>query len=394
MKPEDISQIKNVMQPVATARGLPNAFYTDADVHEQEKKLVFHAGWTCIGFGKDVAEPGFAKPVNHLGQPLVIVRGQDGEIRVFQNVCRHRGMILVDEPKQVKGVISCPYHAWCYELNGKLRATPHVGGPGKNIDPNIKRDDLGLLEVRSHVWMDLVFVNVSGDAPAFDTAIAPLSKRWSEFTGQPIFHGGSDSSFKLEVNTNWKLAVENYCESYHLPWIHPGLNSYSRLEDHYHIVEPGAFSGQGSVVYNPKLDESGRAFTNFDGLSEKWNEGAEYIALYPNLLLGIHRDHMFSILIEPISHDKSIEHVEIYYTREEMCGDDWADLRAKNAALWKEIFVEDIFVVEGMQSGRAATGFDGGKFSPVMDEPTHTFHHWVASKFAGQLDGASIHPAG
>jgi len=393
MKPEDISQIKNVMQPVSTARGLPNAFYTDADVHEQEKQLVFHANWTCIGFGKNVPNPGDAFPVKHLGIPLVMVRGQDNTLRVFQNVCRHRGMILVEEPKQVKGVISCPYHAWCYELNGKLRATPHVGGPGKNIDPHIDRETLGLIEVRTHVFMDLVFVNVSGDAPAFETAMAPLIERWSEFVNKPIFHGGAESSFTLDVKTNWKLAVENYCESYHLPWIHPGLNSYSRLEDHYHINEAGSFSGQGTVVYNPKLDDTGRAFKNFADLSSKWDTGAEYIALYPNLLLGIHRDHYYAILIEPVSHDRSVEHVEIYYTDEEMLGEDWADLRQKNAALWKDIFIEDIFVVEGMQAGRAAPAFDGGKFSPVMDEPTHTFHHWVAGQFAGQLEGASIREA-
>jgi len=393
MKPEDISQIKKVMQPVATAHGLPNAFYADPAVHEEEKKLVFHDNWTCIGFGKDVPEPGDACPVSHLGVPLAMVRGQDDTLRVFQNVCRHRGMILIDEPKKLKGVISCPYHAWCYELNGELRATPHVGGPGKNVDPHIDRATLGLIEVRSHVWMDLVFVNISGDAPAFETAMAPLIERWSEFADQPIFHGGPESSFKLDVKTNWKLAVENYCESYHLPWIHPGLNAYSRLEDHYHINEEGYFSGQGTVVYNPKLDDSGRAFRDFNGLSSKWDKGAEYIAVYPNLLLGIHRDHFYGILVAPASHDSSIERVEIYYTSEEMLGDDWADLRQKNAVQWKEIFIEDIFVVEGMQAGRSAPGFDGGKFSPVMDEPTHTFHHWVASQFAGQLEGASIREA-
>ncbi|MGI9407643.1 MAG: aromatic ring-hydroxylating oxygenase subunit alpha [Hyphomicrobiaceae bacterium] len=393
MKPEDISQIKAVMQPVETAHGLPNGFYADPDLYKQENKVVFHDNWACIGFGKDVPEAGDARPVRFLGTPLVMVRDQDGGLRVFQNVCRHRGMILVNEPKKLKGVISCPYHAWCYELNGKLRATPHVGGPGNNVDPHIKRDELGLLEVRSHVWMDMVFVNLSGDAPDFEVYAGKLLERWKEFAGQPVFHGGADSSFKLEVNTNWKLAIENYCESYHLPWIHPGLNSYSRLEDHYHIVEPGAFSGQGSVVYNPKPDDSGRAFTNFDGLPEKWDEGAEYIALYPNVLIGIHRDHFFSILIEPVSHDKTVEHIEIYYTSPEMLEESWADLRQKNSAQWKEIFIEDIFVVEGMQRGRAAPDFDGGKFSPVMDEPTHTFHHWVASQFAGQLDGASIQTA-
>ncbi|MEL7542265.1 MAG: aromatic ring-hydroxylating dioxygenase subunit alpha [Pseudomonadota bacterium] len=390
MKPEDISQVKNVMGPIATARGLPNAFYGDPDVHAQETQLVFHDNWACIGFGKDAPNPGDATPVNHLGIPLLLVRDREGTLRVFQNVCRHRGMILVDEPTNIKGVIACPYHAWCYEMNGKLRATPHVGGPGKNVDDNIDRATLGLIEVRSHVWMDVVFVNVSGEAPAFEDAMAPLLARWSEFHDQPIHHGGPESSFKLTVQTNWKLAIENYCESYHLPWVHPGLNSYSRLEDHYHINEPGVFSGQGTVVYNPKLDDTGRSFDNFANLSEKWDTGAEYISLFPNLMLGIHRDHYYAIRIEPVSQTETIEHVEIYYVNEEMCASPMADLRAKNAALWKGIFEEDIFVVEGMQAGRAAPGFDGGKFSPAMDEPTHTFHHWVASQFAGQLDGASI----
>ncbi|MEL6288440.1 MAG: aromatic ring-hydroxylating dioxygenase subunit alpha [Pseudomonadota bacterium] len=393
MKPEDIRQVKNVMGPVTTARGLPNAFYGDPDVHAREQQLVFHENWACIGFGKDVMEAGDAMPVTHLGIPLLIVRDRDDTIRVFQNVCRHRGMILVDKPTKIKGVIACPYHAWCYELNGKLRATPHVGGPGRNVDDHIDRATLGLIEVRSRVWMDIVFVNMAGDAPTFEEHMAPLLERWGDFAGKPVFHGGADSSFTLRVQTNWKLAVENYCESYHLPWVHPGLNSYSRLEDHYHITEPGLYSGQGTLVYDPKLDDTGRAFTNFADLPAKWDRGAEYISLFPNVLLGIHRDHFYAIRLEPISQSETVEHVEIYYTDPEMLGDDYADLRAKNAALWKGIFIEDIGVVEGMQAGRAAPGFDGGKFSPAMDEPTHTFHHWVASQFAGHLEGASISPA-
>ncbi len=177
--------------------------------------------------------------------------------------------------------------------------------------------------------------------------------------------------------------MENYCESYHLPWVHPGLNSYSRLEDHYNIVEPGAFSGQGSVVYNPQLDAT-RKFANFGGLSDKWNTGAEYVALYPNVLLGVHRDHTFAIMLDPQSHDHTIERIEIFYTSEAMCGPDMADLREKNAKMWKDVFIEDIFVVEGMQKGRSASLYDGGKFSPVMDPPTHCFHGWVARRFAGK----------
>lgn len=381
MKPIDRSQLAHVMEPVATARGLSNAYYTDPEIFAIEKQKVFAEGWPLIGFGKDVPEPGMAKPVNFLGVPLVMVRGREGELRVFQNVCRHRGMILVAEPARLKGVLRCPYHSWCYELDGRLRSTPHVGGPGQNVHECIKREELGLIEVRSVVWMDLVFVNLSGTAPAFEVYAADMIERYAEFSRQPVFHGGADSSFTLEVATNWKLAVENYCESYHLPWVHPGLNSYSRLEDHFHVYER-SFAGQGTTAYTPGFGPNGERFATFPRLSDKWTKGAEYPTFFPNALLGFQNDHFFALMIEPVSFDRSIEHVEIYYADKAMTEPPFAAMRARNAGLWKGIFIEDISVVEGMQMGRNAPGFDGGKFSPVMDGPTHAFHHWVAERLA------------
>ncbi|MGI9373067.1 MAG: aromatic ring-hydroxylating oxygenase subunit alpha [Hyphomicrobiales bacterium] len=381
----DQKSLDRVRQHVTTARGLPNSFYTNKEVFDLEKRAVFGNNWACIGFAKDVPNPGDAKPIEFLDQPYLAVRGKDGEVRVFENICRHRGMILMTEPTSTKGVIRCPYHSWCYSLDGALRTTPHVGGPGHNTHECVKRDELGLNEIRSHVWMDMIFVNLSGNAPAFEDYASNVIERWKEFHGKQIYHGGGASSFALNVKTNWKLAVENYTEAYHLPWIHPGLNSYSRLEDHYNIVEPKRFSGQGTVVYNPTLEEDGKKFTDFEGLSDKWDTGAEYIALYPNVLLGIHRDHFFSILLEPVSNDATIERVEIYYTSEENAGAAYTTLRQRNAAMWREIFEEDIFVVEGMQSGRRASHFDGGKFSPAMDAPTHNFHDWVATEVAKEL---------
>ncbi len=381
MKPENFATLARVLEPVNSARGLPNAFYTDPALHEEEKKRLFAKGWPAIGFGKDVPEPGDAKPVSFLGIPLLLVRGRDGTLRVFQNVCRHRGMILVDEPIRLKGVIRCPYHAWCYELDGALRATPHVGGAGHNTHPDIDRSALGLFEVRSAVFMDIVFVNISGDAPEFRVYAADLIARAEAFADAKLFHGGPDSSFSLEVKTNWKLAAENYLESYHLPWVHPGLNSYSRLEDHYNVVEE-TFAGQGTLAYTPGFGPNGERFSRFPGLSPKWDKGAEYPTFFPNVLFGFQNDHCYAILIEPVAHDRTIERVEIYYASEEMTGAGFAAMREKNAAMWKSIFIEDIGVVEGMQRGRWAPAFDGGKFSPVMDPCTHAFHHWVASHFA------------
>ena len=372
------TDITSVQQSVEQANGLANAHYIDPAVFAEESEAVLKATWAGLAVGADVPNPGDAKPIQFLGMPLLLIRDKDGDLRVFENICRHRGMQLVHEAKTIEGAIRCPYHSWCYSTKGKLVSTPHVGGAGHNTHPSIVKDNLGLNEVRSYVWRDVVFINISGDAPDFTEVHADLIARWSEFDCT-LYHGGADSRFELELAANYKLAVENYCESYHLPWVHPGLNSYSRLEDHYNIVEYGKFSGQGTLVYRQfKAEDGSAAFPDFPNLSEKWNEGAEYITVYPNVLLGVQRDHAFAIVLEPKAHDKTVEHIHLYYASEETK----AANRAVNTRQWKEVFEEDIFVVEGMQSGRHAPTFDGGRFSPVMDEPTHCYHDWVAGKIA------------
>ncbi len=372
------SPLSSVLTDVNTASGLPNAHYIDPEVFQEEKRSILFAHWSGVGFGKDIPNAGDAMPVDFLGMPLLLVRDHDGEIGVFQNTCRHRGMILVDKPKKISGAIRCPYHSWCYSLKGALRATPHVGGPGQNTHEDVDVDKLGLYHIRSYVWRDVIFINVDGKAPEFEEVHGELLERWREFD-TPLYHGGAVSSFKLDVATNWKLAVENYCESYHLPWVHPGLNSYSRLEDHYNIEKGGHYSGQGTLVYRQLKDDSGSTFPDFEGLGEFWNEGAEYIAVYPNVLLGVQRDHAFAILLEPKTCDHTVEHIELYYAKPPAEMQDQADLLKINAAQWKTVFEEDIFVVEGMQKGRKGELFDGGRFAPAMDGPTHNFHHWVAT---------------
>lgn len=370
--PTDLSAVR---QSIETALGLPNAHYTDPALHAEEARALLLDGWAGLAVTADVPEPGDAVPLEFMGIPLLLLRDRSGTVRVFQNICRHRGMILVEEPRKIEGAIRCPYHSWCYSTEGRLVATPHVGGPGQNAHDAVSKSELGLIEVRSHIWRDVVWINVSGDAPAFEDANARLIERWAEFD-KPLYHGGPESSFRLDVNCNWKLAVENYCESYHLPWVHPGLNSYSRLEDHYHIQEPGLYSGQGTLVYRQLKTEDGRVFPDFEGLSEKWDTAAEYIAAFPNVLLGVHRDHAFAIILRPEAQNRTSEHIHLFYS----APDTDADLRARNAEQWKVVFEEDVFVVEGMQRGRAAPGFDGGHFSPAMDGPTHLFHDWVAQR--------------
>ncbi|MEM9138750.1 MAG: SRPBCC family protein, partial [Pseudomonadota bacterium] len=266
----------------------------------------------------------------------------------------------------------CPYHSWSYDLDGSLRATPHVGGPGMNRHDAIERENLGLIEVRSHIWLGVVFVNIDGKAPDFADYVGDAIDRFADFD-RKLHRCGDEGTFTMDVKSNWKLAIENGAESYHLPWVHPGLNSYSRLEDHYHLTGDGPYSGQGTTVYNPGLK-----FPQFGDQDGKWATGAEYPMMFPNVMIGLQNDHTFAFIVEPISCEESREHVQIFYTSEDVAGEEWADMRLANAKQWREVFEEDIFVVEGMQKGRHASHFDGGKFSPVMDNPTHDFHAWVA----------------
>jgi choline monooxygenase len=153
------------------------------------------------------------------------------------------------------------------------------------------------------------------------------------------------------------------------------------LEDHYNIELKGHYSGQGSYVYKQITGSNKEIFKDFINLSKKWKTGSEYISLFPNVLLGVHRDHTTATILEPISTNKTRERIEIHYASEESLSIKYAAMRQKNKSQWQEIFEEDVSVVEGMQKGRHGIFFDGGKFSPAMDSPTHIFHTWVAEKY-------------
>ncbi len=373
--------LEAVRQPIHEASGLPNETYTEDRFFGVERDRVMAETWACVGFASDLLQPGRVRPLNFMGLPLIMLRNQEGGIGVFHNVCSHRGMQLVHEETVVRGMLRCPYHSWSYDLDGRLKATPHIGGVDKHAAEGFDRDKHGLRPVRSALWLDMVFVNLSGTAPAFDDWIEPLTRRWQAFVGGDGFEllrrGGSDSALDLEVQCNWKLAVENYCEAYHLPWIHPSLNTYSRLEDHYNITLDGPFAGQGSNAYN-LAEWAGTRLPTFPGWPADRLRQAEYISFFPNVLLGIQADHVFAMMLEPVSHGTTREHLRLYYVGEAALGEEYAGARTATLESWRTVFSEDIGAVEGLQRGRQSPAFTGGVFSPVMDVPTHHFHRWVA----------------
>ena len=383
-----MADLAAVTGPIERARGLPNGVYNDPDFLALERDHIMAKTWAGIGFAGDLPQPGYVKPVTFMGLPLVIIRDREDRVRVCHNVCSHRGMVVVNDPGPVNGSIRCPYHSWTYDFNGDLKGTPHLGGVGVHQADSFRCEEHGMKEVRSHVWFDVVFVNLDGKADPFDDFIKPVTERWQHYLGDAGYaqmqRETSGGAIQLDVACNWKLAVENYCESYHLPWVHPGLNSYSRIQDHYHIMF-GEFAGQGTRVYNLS-EQAGTSLPVFPAWPTEQLKEAEYISIFPNVLLGIQADHSFAIVLEPVANDRTLEHLRIMYVGAEALKDEYKPHRAATLESWKIVFAEDISVVEGMQAGRASPGFQGGVFSPVLDNPTHYFNKWVADRLLVAID--------
>ena len=373
-----------VNKPISQAHGLPNECYTSKEYTFIERKKLFEDKWTVIGTASSLPNVGDVKPFDLLGLPLLIVRNKKNKIKVFHNVCSHRGVKLVDKPGNIRNVIRCPYHSWSYTSDGELVATPHIGGMNKHQTSKFDKSKSNLKEIKSYVWLDLIIVNISDNEIPFEEYIKPLDKRWSKFWNikdrKLINHAHDFGYFKLKAKCNWKFAIENYCESYHLPWIHPGLNGYSKIDDHYHIQGlPNRFAGQGTTNYNPEF-KGKKKFPSFPNWPKNKENIAEYVALFPNVMLGIHKDHYYAYWLEPIDHENTLEHMEIYYVGEKAAkSEKFRSLRKQNHKLWEDIQKEDVDIIQRMQIGRNSNAYNGGNFSPDMDNPTHQFHKWVST---------------
>ena len=378
----DIVKIKNVSKPIDEAHGLPNECYTSPEYQMIEREKIFKDKWTVIGVASSVPNQGDAKPYNLLGIPLVILRDRDNKIRVFHNVCSHRGFKLLTKACTLKNVLRCPYHSWSYDFEGKLIATPHIGGFNIHESEKFDKSKSNLKEIRSKVWMDIIFININNNEIEFNEYIKPLEDRWSKFISKQdqnsLVRSKDYGYFNLNVKSNWKFAIENYCESYHLPTIHPELNKVSNISEHYHIQGlPNRFAGQGSKKYS-QLIKGNKSFNNFKNWPKDLSKNSEYIALFPNVMIGLHVDHFYAFWLEPISINETKEHLAMYYVGDNSAnGNELKNMRKENSNFWKGVMSEDIKAIEGMQEGRNSPIYNGGNFSPAMDNPTHEFHKWV-----------------
>ena len=357
----------------APSGGLNASAYTSAEFMSLEQTRLFSRHWMPIGFSHDVPEPGDIKAVaTAAGQSLLMVRGADGNLRVLHNYCPHRGMRLVADESRGAHNIVCPYHAWCYGLDGKLLRIPHRHGFGKHaVEPG---DPAGLEPVRCVVWTGIVFVDLSANAPDFDDFIAPLAKRWKHFDLSLLVPG---TSMTFEVEGNWKLAVENFIDIYHVPFVHPALNSYIDVSQHEFISEGDVLLGQGSETYQPTDAGSGQ-LPMFPDLTTSQAATIEAVSLFPNLLLTVFGDNLRVILIEPTSTRSCRERVEIFFVGHQALDAELAQARAIVSERFPVFNLEDVGVVEQLQRNFESSAFEHAHFLDFFDANVRRFQQRVA----------------
>ena len=350
--------------------GLPAKAYTSEDFFRLEQERVFAHNWTFIGYAHELAEPGDAVPTMAAGLPVLMLKDADSWIRVFHNVCRHRGLKLVDQPCRFKTTIVCPYHAWTYGLDGRLIRSPHFGGYQQHFPEHFDPEQHGLVEIRSKVWHDWIFINPGEDAPEFHDYVAPLL----EFTGghdldriKPMFKVDSG-----EFRSNWKFICENFIEPYHVPVAHRVTAAGQPLSDHYLV-------GNGRVVGCAVDVSSNHQPSKLEGASEGCLDmSAKYLVLFPNFLFFTYDAEVTQInvmLNTPLAPDRTHQRRVIYHLEGQEPSE--SDIESwRRLAL--EVIAEDRALVERMQEGRRSpVTAGGGVLSPVWEESEHYFQRQV-----------------
>ncbi len=360
-----MSALNTLLEPfyedTTPQRGLPAAAYKDTEFWRVECASVFTRNWICVGFVHELQAAGDAVPVAVAELPLLLVRNTAGEIKAFHNICRHRCLTLVDEPKNVGKLIRCPYHAWAYDLDGQLRAAPHFGGKNDHQAEGFDRKQNSLVPVRSHVWKDWIFVNLDGNAPDFDEYSATLQARLEGIDWDMLECIGT-LDFG-EIACNWKFIMENFIEPYHVQFVHSSTTDQP-LADHYTIIDGNCM---GSAV---DLDEE-------IGTSGSLGVSSRYLTLYPNFILGRYfPDQMGVYLNIPTGPGTMIQKRALYTTEGQNLTQEEVDGLKK---LWWDVHKEDHEMTERLQLGRASTiSEEGGVLSPAWEDSVRAFQEMVA----------------
>ena len=373
-----------MLDETADARGLPNDAFTSPEFLALEFKHVFTRTWTFAGVASDVSEPGDVKPIEIAGRALILLTDHRGKTRVFHNVCPHRGARLVTDSAHGVRALTCPYHAWSFGLNGELKGRPHFHGPEKHDFGANGASPACLFEARSARWNDLVFVNLDGKAPEFETYMRPLMERYQDLN-LDAFQVGHYKAYTFDCN--WKLAVENFFDQYHVFNVHPALDAMQTVGDRFgmtphghHLFNRSVMAGEGRGL---AIDANGPLLPEPPNLAPALRRELRYCALFPNAAMTFFPSNFQFLMFEPVSVDKTTMHMWFFFVADGAWLEEYREARETVVADWDALNAEDIGICRRLQEGRVCDAYDGGRFSPYWDAGTVHFHRQIAEAVRG-----------
>jgi choline monooxygenase len=353
---ENIGDPFHIPGEIENAWTLPARLYSDQSVFTAEKDKIFFRTWQVVGHASQVADPGDYFTTELLGEPLIFVRGTDGRLRGFYNVCRHRAGPAAEGCGSRK-LFRCGYHGWTYALDGTLISATEIQGVN-----GFRPEDFSLAPVRTEEWFNLVFVNVDSQAAPLLHTLGELPTQAQKF---------SFPSMKLferrtyDMKCNWKTYVDNYLEGYHLPTVHPGLNR--ELDYNAYLVEPHAgYVRQFSPI---------RGAQPGDATPRRYQEArqdltTDYFWIFPNWMLNCYPDNVSLNIVLPLEAERTLAIFEWYLPEK-----NHSSSAAKASVDFShQIQIEDVAICETVQKNLRSRSYSRGRYSVKQERGVHAFH--------------------
>jgi Rieske 2Fe-2S family protein len=367
--------------PASLMPTLPGHYYSDPDIFRLEQQTIFEAMWFCAMRSADLAAPGAFKTVDVGTESILVSRSRSGNVRAFYNVCRHRGARLcTEESGEVKRAFQCPYHAWTYDLDGKLVAAPNL-----TKMPDIDRTEYGLRNVHVREWLGYVWLCLADEPPAFEEqVVGDVLTRLGDV--EAIENYDIDSlqvgrRISYDVKANWKLIIENFMECYHCATIHPELTEV--LPEFADGYAAQYFVGHGADFAD---DVKGFTVDGSDGLdpipgvSEDQDRKYYAITIRPQVFVNLVPDHVIFHRMYPVAPDRTIVECDWLYLPEVVAAG--KDL-SRSVELFDRVNRQDFDACERCQLATDSRMYaDGGVLVP-SEHHIGEFHDWVRRHVAG-----------
>ncbi len=343
---------------------LPREYYQSESIYREELEKIFYQRWLFVCRAEEIPENGDYLTVSIGDESVIVVRDDHGQIRAHFNVCRHRGTRICDKESGhfPSGIIQCPYHAWKYELRGRLKAAPLM-----KDQPDFDKADFSLFPAHVGIWGGFVFINLAETPVPFAEEMGALINKFGDWH-LPELRIAHRINYKL--NCNWKIILQNYQECYHCPGVHPLLSKWTPFRGAVHDCFEGAVIGgymemtekRGSMTMDGKAAAPPVCNVSGDNLQR-----VHYYSVFPNLLLSPHPDFVLYHRIRPIALDK-IENDCFFLLHPDVIVDPKLMERFQSAIeFWDLTNRQDWQVCEQMQLGLKSQRFTRGRYASQED---------------------------